>query len=391
MAVPLAILAVDQVSWPIPQAAYVHVPFCRHRCGYCNFSVLAGRDEDYAELFLQALAHELSLLHEPRPVETLFIGGGTPTHLAVPWLERLLELVCTWFPLLPGGEFSVEANPCDITSEKLDTLCRYGVNRLSLGVQSFQSQKLRTLERDHDGQTACRAVELVAQSIPNVSLDLIFAAPGESLAHWQADLQQASRLPITHFSTYCLTFEKGTRFWNQLQQQPHVQADEETELAMYLAAIEHAVAGGFTHYEISNFARPGFQCRHNQFYWEGLGWYAAGPGAARFVAGRREVNHRSPTTYIRRMLRHESPVIESDLLSRQTWARERLAFGLRQLAGIDIGFIAEQTGWNVDEHCGPLLASFVAEGWLTRVENRVKLTPAGVLLSDSILAQLLKE
>lgn len=381
----------DAVCWPVPRAAYIHVPFCRHRCGYCNFSVIAGRDEDYAELFLQALSLELARLGVARPVETLFIGGGTPTHLSSNWLARLLVIARSWFQLADNGEFTVEANPRDVGVEKLTLLREHGVNRLSLGVQSFQHPKLAVLERDHDGNAACRAVELAASTIANVSIDLIFAAPQETLAQWHEDLAQATRLPISHFSTYCLTYEKGTQFWNRLQRNGQMRADEETELAMYLAAIEHAREQGFGHYEISNFALPGFQCRHNQCYWDGLGWYAAGPGAARFVDGYREVNHRSPTTYIKRLLAHDSAVCESDQLTRQTWARERLAFGLRQLAGVDLHKLSQATSWKVEQHCGELLDHFCNQGWLTRQGNCIKLTPAGLVISDSILGQLLRE
>lgn len=381
----------DPVCWPVPRAAYVHVPFCRHRCGYCNFSVIAGRDEDYAELFLQALSLELAQMGVARQVETLFIGGGTPTHLSTDWLARLLKIIRNWFPLADRGEFTIEANPRDISLEKLTLLKEHGVNRLSLGVQSFQQPKLVRLERDHDRRLACCAVELAASFIGNISIDLIFAAPEETLAQWQEDLEQATRLPITHFSTYCLTYEKGTQFWNRLQQNVQMRADEETELAMYLTAIDQAREHGFGHYEISNFARPGFQCRHNQFYWDGLGWYAAGPGAARFVDGYREVNHRSPTTYIKRLLANASAVCESDLLTRETWARERLAFGLRQLAGVDLQHLSQATGWDVAQHCGELLEHFCNQGWLAKQGNCVKLTAQGIVISDSILGQLLRE
>ncbi len=375
-------------GWPEPRAAYVHVPFCRHRCGYCNFSVLAGRDEDYAESYLQALEIELAMLGEPRPVDSLFIGGGTPTHLPPPWLARLLRLVTRWFVLQPGGEFSVEANPSDIEPQRLERLADAGVNRLSLGVQSFATETLQVLERDHDAEIAARAIELAGAQFGNVSCDLIFGSPGQTLAAWSADLQRLLELPLQHVSTYGLTYEKGTRFWSQRDRGVFQAAGENTELAMYKLAIETLTGAGFEHYEISNFAKPGHRCRHNLAYWEGRGWYAAGPGAASFSQGRREVNHRSPTTYVRRLLEGKSPLAETESLDAETWARERLVFGLRMLAGIDLAVIHRETGVDVEQTRGAQIAAFVTDGWLDRQGDTLCLTERGLYLSDSILEKL---
>src|SRR5262245_57443898 len=212
----------------IPRSAYIHVPFCRHRCGYCNFTLVAGRD-DLIESYLAALDTELSSLGQAREVDTLFLGGGTPTHFRGGQLVRLLTTVLKWHPLkpphlgpLPGGEgeraeFSVEANPTDVNSETIAILGEHGVTRISLGAQSFQPEKLRLLERDHGPDDIMRAVELARGRGLNVSLDLIFGAPGELLAGWQDDLKSAIELSPNHVSTYGLTFEKGTAFWNRLQ------------------------------------------------------------------------------------------------------------------------------------------------------------------------------
>lgn len=378
----------DTVDWPTPRAAYVHVPFCRHRCGYCNFSVLAGRD-DYADAYLEALENELAQLRQPRRVDTIFIGGGTPTHLPAEWLKRLLELVCHWFPLATAGEFSVEANPGDVNREKLNVLKESGVNRVSLGVQSFQADKLRQLERDHDRCVAESAIEFAAEVIGNVSIDLIFASPGETTANWDEDLRTALRLPINHLSTYGLTFEKGTRFWNRLNQGELSVAGEETELAMYKHAIVSCHKAGWRHYEVSNFARPGYECRHNKAYWEGRGWYAAGPGAASFVGGFRNVNHRSPTTYIRKLLEGKSAVAEAEPIDRQTWARERLVFGLRMLDGVDLQVIADETEYRIGEACEAALLRLQQAGMLELRGSLVRLTENGLYVSDSVLSELL--
>jgi oxygen-independent coproporphyrinogen-3 oxidase len=376
------------VDWPQPRAAYIHIPFCRHRCGYCNFSVLAGRDQ-YATKFLSALDRELSNLSQRRTVDTIFIGGGTPTHLPVQWLEQLLEIVNRWFELTPRGEFSVEANPSDVEAAKLDALAAAGVNRISLGVQSFNSDKLHRLQRDHNEAIARQAIRHAADKIGNVSIDLIFAAPGEDLRGWDADVWMALDQPINHLSTYCLTFEKGTNFWSRLQRGELQTAPENLELAMYKLVIARCRAAGWQHYEVSNFSQPGRACRHNMAYWEGRGWYAAGPGAARFVAGVRSVNHRSPTRYMQRVLNDEDPIAEVDPLDREAWARERLVFGLRMLDGIDVLQIEHETQFPLRQHCDETIDRLVREGMLIREDNRIRLSSSGLYISDSIVSQFL--
>jgi oxygen-independent coproporphyrinogen-3 oxidase len=430
-----------------PLSAYLHVPFCRHHCGYCNFTVIAGR-EDLAERYLEALAAELATLETPREVETLFIGGGTPTHLTLAQLERLLCLVNDWFPACDHGarprgaltgqlqptaksqpttrdrasearpvaegevtalqdgscssdrptgaspvvaetadarEFSVEANPRDaLDVEKLRLLRRGGVTRISLGAQSFHHQKLRILERDHDAAIIREAVQNASAEGFDVALDLIFGTPGETLAGWQSDLEQALALAPDHLSTYGLTYEKGTTFWGRLARGELAQADEEIERAMYELAIGALTAAGFEHYEVSNFARPGQRCRHNEAYWLGREYFAAGPGAARYVAGRREANHRSTTVWMNRVLSGQSPVAESEPLSDLDRARERLVFGLRRLEGIDLAEFERRFGIGIDALAGDAIGRFVEQGLLARDASRLRLTRAGLLISDAL-------
>ncbi len=375
-------------NWPTPRSAYVHVPFCRHRCGYCNFSVVAGRD-DLAVPFLDALQAELAQLGSPRPIDTLFIGGGTPTHLPPAELDRLFDLLDHWLPVEPGGEVTAEANPEDITPAMIEQLHRRGVKRLSLGVQSFSTPKLQHLQRGHDGRIAHQAIELAAAGIGNVSIDLIFAAPDETPAAWRDDLRAAVSSPISHLSTYALTYEKGTQFWSRRLRGDLTSSTEDDELQMYQDAREIAAAAGLEQYEISNFARPGYRCRHNLAYWQGRGWYAFGPGAARFVDGRREVNHRSPTTYIRRMLAGQSPTAESESITPVQWACERAAFGVRMIDGIDFQIIQHESGVDVAELRREGIARCLAQGWLSVNGSHHQLTAAGILMADSVAAELL--
>jgi len=374
--------------WPTPRNAYVHVPFCRHRCGYCHFSVLPGR-LDLAEPYLDALEAELRILGSPRPVETLFIGGGTPTRLPPQQLGRLFDLLETALPLATGGELSVEANPEDITPDLVRLLADRGVNRISLGVQSFSAPKLRLLQRSHDRRSACEAVAMAAAKIGNVSIDLIFAVPGETPEAWQSDLATAIELPITHLSTYSLTYEKGTEFWSRRSRGEWVTIAEDDDVSMYRDARQLCERAGLTQYEISNFARPGFRCRHNLAYWQGRGWYALGPGAAKFVDGYREVNHRSPTTYLRRLQEGRSPVAESERITPTQWACERAAFGVRMLDGIDLEEIRRDTGVCVATLRGRAIRECVERGWLTVAGSHYRLTDDGLLMADGVASAFL--
>ncbi len=373
-----------------PRAAYVHVPFCRHRCGYCNFTLVAGRDDLVGE-YLRAIELELRLLEHSREVDTLFFGGGTPTHLGLDALEVLLNSVARWFPLAAGGEFSVEANPVDLSPEKIALLATHGVNRLSLGGQSFNAAKLALLERDHDAETLVRGVSLARASIASVSLDLIFGTPGETLDVWQHDLRSALAMEPRHVSTYGLTFERGTPYWRRLLAGELQRLDEETERAMYALAIDSLTAAGFEQYEVSNFARPGQRCRHNEVYWSGEGYFAVGPGAASYVDGRRAMNHRSTTTYLKRVLAGQSPVAESETLAPADRARELLVFGLRRLEGVDRRQFAERTEYELDSLVMPQLAELVAHGLLSDDGQRVKLTRAGLFVSDAIWPKFLRK
>lgn len=376
-------------SWPDPRAAYIHVPFCAHRCGYCNFTLVAGRD-DLVGSYLEALGRELSGLVTPRVCDTLFYGGGTPTHLASIELDRLFSIASRWLCVMPGGEISIEANPANLDAARVDVLDAWGINRVSLGAQSFQSTKLELLERDHRAVDIERSVAAVRKRVRSVSLDLIFGVPGESLSAWEADLQCALRLEPDHVSVYGLTFERGTSFWSRLQRGELRAADEDNERAMYELAIDRLVAAGFEHYEVSNFARPGHRCRHNETYWSGEPYFAFGPGAARYVAGRRETNHRSTSTYLRRVLAGESPTAESETLEPEDRARERLVFGLRRLAGVSRDEFERQTGFKIDRLVELELREFVAQRWLSDDGNAIRLTREGLLLSDALWPAFLR-
>jgi oxygen-independent coproporphyrinogen-3 oxidase len=364
------------------------VPFCRHRCGYCNFTLVAGRDDLIGD-YLQAIGLELELLNQPGEVDTFFFGGGTPTYLAPSQLGRLAGMVLKWHPLADGYEWTVEANPIDINPSMIETLAELGVTRLSLGGQSFRSEKLRLLERDHDAAQIATAVELAQDAGLHVSLDLIFAAPGETLDQWDADLNAALALEPLHVSTYGLTLELGTAFWSRRLRGQFCEVDEALQRDMYALAIDRLTAAGFEHYEVSSFARPGCRSRHNQVYWSGDGYFAVGPGASRYIDGVRDTNHRSTTTYLRRVLSGKSPVAERERLSPEARAREALVFGLRRIDGVWRREFAARTGFEIDELAGTTLRKFIGLGLLSDDGKRVRLTREGLFVSDSLWPEML--
>ena len=376
--------------WVWPRAAYVHVPFCAHHCGYCDFAVATGQDHAI-DRYIQALDMELAQLRQAQPVQTLFLGGGTPTYLNSRQLKNLLEVVIRWLPLVANGEFSVEANPGTLDADKIDILAQHGVNRISLGAQSFHPHLLAVLERDHRPDDVVRAMDRIRNRIANVSLDLIFGVPGQTVAEWEADLDRALALQPVHLSTYGLTYEKGTRLWKQ-QRQGQVQAlAEETELAMYLLAMDRLEGAGFEHYEISSFALPGFRCRHNQVYWANEAYFGFGMGAAAYVQGRRKLNTRDLQTYLHRALAGNSCVFQSEELPPEEQARETLLLNLRRADGIDREQFRKQTGFDVDELAGGALSRQVELGLLQDDGRRIALTRRGKCVADTVISQIMKQ
>lgn len=371
-----------------PRSAYVHLPFCRHRCGYCNFTVIAGRD-DLVASYLEALEREFGQLGFPHPLDTLYIGGGTPTHLSSQSWKHLMKNVLHWYVLQADYEWTIEANPIDIQPELVDLLADHGVTRISLGAQSFHNAKLKFLERDHDAKTIRYAVDLCRSRFQSISLDLMFAAGKETLADWQKDLQLAVELEPDHLSTYGLTYEKGTAFWNRKNRGDLVALDEQLERDMYESALDQLTTAGFQHYEVSSFARPNHRCRHNIVYWQGGEYLAVGAGAARFIAGCREINHRSTTTYLKRVLAGQSPVAKREQLSNEQMARDRLIFGLRMLEGINCKEFVKQTGFTLEELAGRAIERFISEGLLTRDQSQLRVTREGLMMSDSMWPDLL--
>ncbi len=375
-----------------PRSAYVHVPFCLKRCSYCDFSIIAGRD-DLIPRYLQALELEISQclqkFDQSPQLDTLFIGGGTPTLLSPTELEELLSILLRHFRLAQGAEYTIEANPDGLSIEKQQVLKQFGVNRISLGVQSFDAEILKRLDRKHSPQQVIGILEQLSSSMPNISLDLIYGVPGQSLASWQQTIQQAIQLQPAHISTYALTFEKGTSFWSQRSKGKLKQVEDLCEIEMYQWTVETLQASGYPQYEISNFARPEMESRHNCAYWTGQPYLAFGPGASRFVDGTRSTNHRSPFTWMKRIEADLSPIDYTDDLTSEQRARELFAIGLGYLQGVEKSRIERQSGHRIESLLENELINLKQKGWIEETEQFIRLTSEGKLFADAVACEVI--
>ena len=382
---------------PLPRAAYVHVPFCRHRCGYCDFSLIAGRDDLVAD-YLAAIQRELTRLDAATDLglgnaclelASLYLGGGTPSHLGPDGLTRLFDILHARLRLQPGAEVTIEANPQDVTEALAAAAAACGTNRVSIGAQSLDTTTLAALDRDHTPDDVRRAVEILLNRGLTVSVDLMTAAPGQTLAHVERDLDAILSLGSQHLSVYCLTWEKGTQFASLRSRGTLTPADESLERAMLELSIDRLEAAGFEHYEVSNFARPGGRCRHNETYWDCRPWEAFGPGAARFDGRVRTTNHRSTTTWMRRVLAGEDFTGDRDAMTPLEAAQERVVLGLRRRDGLRRADFLAASGFDLDLVVGGPIRHWIDHGLATDDGEHVRLTREGLLVSDALWAEVL--
>ena len=378
------------LPWLKPKALYLHIPFCAHKCGYCDFASVAGQD-DLADLYLTALEQEISRSLNTKPtLETIFVGGGTPTRLNARQLDQFFEMTRARFHLRHGGEWTVEANPGTLDSTKVQIMKDVGVTRVSLGAQSFDSGALAALERNHQPSDVFRSVELVQQAGLDWSLDLIFAAPRTTLAVWQNDLKTVLSLNPKHLSCYGLIFEKGTALWKQLQAGQVEPVDEEVEVHMYQSTIQTLAEHGLAQYEISNYAQPGFECRHNLVYWANDAYYGFGLGAARYVDGLRATNIRDLKGYIQRIHQGLDVTGPREQLSPEERARETATLMIRRVQqGIHRDDFRHRTGFDLDQLAGESIQKHISEGLITDNGQAVRLTHQGILFSDTVAADFL--
>jgi oxygen-independent coproporphyrinogen-3 oxidase len=369
----------------------VHVPFCAHKCGYCDFASLAGADH-LADRYLDAIEREIIVATEgaPQEVDTIFVGGGTPTRLEASQLTRLMAMIRRWFPMVEGGEWTVEANPGTLDEAKVDAMVDGGVNRVSLGAQSFQPNLLKALERNHLPEEVGRALDLVRPRFQRWSFDLIFGVPGSTTADWKNDLETALQLGPSHLSCYGLVYEKGTALWKQWNAGEVVAVEEEAEREMYEFTIDRLEAAGLFMYEISNFSMPREESRHNLVYWSNDAYFGVGLGAARYIRGVRSTNTRDMQAYLRRIDAGLDATGPTETLEPEARARETAVLMLRRTqTGMSRDDFALRTGFEVDKLLGNEIRRSVDRGLLEDDGRRIRFTREGLFLADTVLCDLL--
>jgi oxygen-independent coproporphyrinogen-3 oxidase len=371
--------------WIHPRAAYLHIPFCAHKCGYCDFASVAGQDE-LADKYLDALEFEIRRsLETPAQVETIFVGGGTPTRLTSIQLDRFCSTVRAFFHLDQGGEWTIEANPGTLTADKIAVLASHGVTRISLGAQSFDLHALAALERNHNPADVFRSVNLVREAGLDWSLDLIFGAPGSSIDTWNTDLDTVLKLDPNHLSCYGLVYEKGTDLWKRLQAGQVHPIDDDVEATMYETTIDRLVSTGLTQYETSNFAREGSECRHNLVYWRNDAYFGFGLGAARYMDGLRATNIRDLPGYIRRIEKGEDVTGPSERLTPLERAEETATLMIRRTrAGIERADFRFRTGFDLDTLFAQMIARHTSNGLIEDDGQTIRLTRKGIMLADCV-------
>ena len=368
---------------------YVHIPFCRTRCGYCDFNTytpselmgMSAADHRTAVLAEMDLADRV--LGERRPaLHTVFFGGGTPTMLPAAGLVGLLNALRERFDLAGDAEITTEANPETVDQAYLEELRAGGFTRVSLGMQSVVPHVLATLERSHTPGRGCEVAHWAAQAgFEHISLDLIFGAPGESEADWLASLEAVVRTPVDHVSAYSLIVEEGTRLALKVRRGEIAMPDDDELATKYLAAEEFLTARGFSNYETSNWALDGGECRHNLAYWRGGNWWGFGPGAHSHIGGVRFWNRRHPRSYAGELAAGRSPVQARELLSAEDRRIERIMLELRMATGLPLEVLtaAEQER----------ASQVIAEGLAELHHGRLVLTLRGRLLADGVVLRLL--
>lgn len=361
---------------------YVHVPFCARRCIYCDFSI-AVRPVVPVSDYLDGIERELNgiIAGESWRLETIYLGGGTPSKLGGDGISTLLGLIQDRAQVEPGAEVTIEANPEDVTSEALEAWIKAGINRLSLGAQSFHDEVLTWMHRTHDSRQIGEAVRLArAAGIDNISLDLIFALPSEIERSWSDDLDAALALEPRHVSLYGLTIEAATPLQRWTDQERISAATEDRYAEEFLLAHDRMTARGFAHYEVSNFALPGRESRHNSSYWSGVSYLGIGPAAHSFDGARRSWNVRPYTDWLR-LLRNGDSAIEGDeLLDSTNTLSERVYLGLRTRAGYPVGAS--------DGRDRAAAERWARAGWAVIDGDLVRLNPEGWLRLDALAAGL---
>ena len=370
---------------------YLHIPFCVRKCAYCDFlSGPAGAEEK--SLYVGALLEEIREMGrrtEGCPVDSIFLGGGTPTTLSADQLTAVLRAVRQAFSVLPGAEITLEMNP-GTDREELDDLLKNEVNRVSLGLQSTDRDELKVLGRIHTYEDLLGTYDhLRALGLANINIDLMSALPGQTMASWQRTLERVTALKPEHISAYSLIIEEGTPFFDLFEAGRLDLPDEETERDMYAVTEELLKARGYHRYEISNYARPGFESRHNSRYWTGGDYLGLGLGASSYFEGRRWKNTSDMTAYLENAGRPDRLREEMQVLTEKDKMEEFMFLGLRMMKGVSGEDFRRRFGREIEEIYGPVLEEQIHRGLMVKEADCYRLTLRGIDISNTVLAEFL--
>ena len=373
-------------------SAYIHIPFCEHICFYCDFNKVFIEGQPVDE-YIESLIKEIRLTREKYPsdkTETIYIGGGTPTSLSASQLDALLKGVREELPFADGDEFTVEANPGDLTLEKLQVLQNYGVNRLSMGVQSFNDRLLKKIGRKHTAQDVYDTMKIFeAADFRNVSIDLIFALPNQTIEDFEDTLNQALSLDLPHYSMYSLILENKTMFYNWARQGRLHLPGIDVEGDMFELAIERMTKAGRHQYEVSNFCIPGKESQHNLVYWNNEHYYGLGAGASGYLENVRYKNHGPIQHYLKPLKENQLPTITVDTLTKENQMEEEMFLGLRKIEGVSINHFEEKFGKKLDTVYGSTIERLISEDMLKVTGDLLSLTDKGLILGNEVFKEFL--
>lgn len=373
-------------------AIYIHIPFCEHICYYCDFNkvFLEGQPVDeYVDLLIKEM-EMVTAKHAMEPVETVFVGGGTPTTLTEAQLAKLCSAVQHLFPLTEDAEFSFEANPGDLSLSKLQVMKDHGVNRLSMGVQSFNNELLKKIGRIHTVDDVYQSVNNAKQvGFENVSIDLIFSLPGQTEADFEDTLTKALNLDLPHYSAYSLIIEPKTIFYNLMQKGKLLLPGEDAEANMYEMLMSTMEERGRKQYEISNFAKPGFESRHNIVYWSNEHYFGFGAGAHGYIGETRYANYGPLKKYMQPLKKNELPTFQQKELTLKEKMEEEMFLGLRKVAGVDKAHFQAKFGQPLDTTFARAIDKTVEKGWLESTPESVRLTRRGRFLGNNVFQEFL--
>jgi len=371
---------------------YIHIPFCKSKCNYCDFNSFSGIDylaDDYFKaLKLEAgkYVDELRDYH----IGTIFFGGGTPSYVNHRYISGFLSFLREAFSIGPDAEISLEANPGTLTFENLKKYVDCGINRLSIGVQACQNELLKTLGRIHTIEEFKENIGLAFRAgFTNINADLIFGIPGQNRSHWLESLRQVVDTGVKHISCYSLTIEEGTPFWEMVNEKKLVPVEDELDRKMYHDALKFLSGRGFEHYEISNFAMPGYRCRHNLVYWKCNEYIGLGAGAHSYYKNCRYANERDPKRYINLLKSEKDHVTERHDIDRQEAMSEFMIMGLRLIEGVSEESFRERFGTDLYDVFGDAIERLTGRNLIEKKGNFIRLTEKGLDLANQAFIEFI--